>query len=365
MSEYPHAPANSSGTEIVRRSSSLPEKISYAEHLAQSGLLPSAYRRQPANVLYAIEYGEMLGLAPLAAITGLHIIDGKPTASAGMVSALVREAGHRLRNGYDKKTGVGWCEIVRCDDPEFTYRVEWTLARAVIAELCELKNGKPYARSKLGKPTPWELYPEAMLKARAITECAREACEEALNGVHYTPEELGAEVDESGEPIRVTAERADQPATPAEEMPNWEEELAAAAGDVDALKALYKRAGERDPGNTKLAERLVAAGKAAKAQADAAVVDAVLVTDPNDARAEAHKEIHELLTKVGVRRFDHEALLSGMVGRRVVAVGQLDDPATASVLEELRNLAVLDKEMIDTLLGEAIRAGEPLAKSAA
>jgi hypothetical protein len=37
-----------------------------------------------------------------------------------------------------------------------------------------------------------------MLKARAITQCARDACEEALFGLHYTPEELGADVDEDG-----------------------------------------------------------------------------------------------------------------------------------------------------------------------
>src|SRR6185312_3022660 len=40
--------------------------------------------------------------------------------------------------------------------------------------------------------------PASMLKSRAITQCARDACEEALFGLHYTPEELGAEVDEDG-----------------------------------------------------------------------------------------------------------------------------------------------------------------------
>ena len=38
-----------------------------------------------------------------------------------------------------------------------------------------------------------------MLKARAITEVSRDACSEALFGVIYTAEELGAEhVDEDG-----------------------------------------------------------------------------------------------------------------------------------------------------------------------
>ena len=62
----------------------LPAKIEYARELANSGLLPAAYRKQPGNILYAVEYGEMLGLAPMAAITGVHVIEGKPTASAGL-----------------------------------------------------------------------------------------------------------------------------------------------------------------------------------------------------------------------------------------------------------------------------------------
>lgn len=275
------------GTEIVVRAS-LQDKIAYAEKLAQSGLLPAVYRRQPANVLYAAEYGEMLGLTPLAAINGLHIIEGKPTASSGMVSALVRRAGHRLRAGYDAKTRTGWCEIVRNDDPEFTYRAEWTLQRAVDANLVQIREGKPWARDKDGRPKPWERYPEAMLKARAITECARDACEEALNGVRYTPEELGAEVDEVGEPIRVTSVRADQPtgeqpaAAPAEPAVDWDAELQKAAGDREALRALWKRASEAEPDDSDLLARIMEAGAAARAaeeQRQEHVVDAEIVDD--------------------------------------------------------------------------------------
>lgn len=428
MSEYPSTPAPGTGKEIVRRSSSLPEKVSYAEHLAQSGLLPSAYRRQPANVLYAIEYGEMLGLAPLAAINGLHIIEGKPTASAGMVSALVREAGHRLRNGYDKKTKTGWCEIVRCDDPEFTYRVEWTLDRAVIAELCTLKNGKPYARNtKSGKPTPWELYPEAMLKARAITECAREACEEALNGVHYTPEELGAEVDESGEPIRVPAERADRPdaAPDGETPPDWDAEIQAAGDDPVKLRDLYQRAGALEPRNTELAAKIKAAGVAAKARTGNQPVDADLVDESEvDAASNAveaarvvealdkaadgdavnalwddlkalwgvrivgrdatvgelanlkvaklkaaatqagppevakRSELIALLDKLGVAETERMTVLSGLAGRPVNGIHNLQGDARDLVVHELQNLTALDgpaqQRLVEDVLAEGV-----------
>lgn len=163
-------------------SASLQDQMRYAEALAGSGLLPAQYRRQPANLLYAISYAEMLGTHPLTAVTGIHVIDGKPSASAALISALVRRAGHRLRVTGDDTHAVA--EIVRADDPEFTFRAEWTLDRAKQAGLT-------------GKGV-WRQYPAAMLKARAITEVARDACEDALAGLHYTAEELGAEVDAEG-----------------------------------------------------------------------------------------------------------------------------------------------------------------------
>ncbi|HEV8197644.1 MAG TPA: hypothetical protein VGP87_13445, partial [Gemmatimonadales bacterium] len=43
-------------------------------------------------------------------------------------------------------------------------------------------------------------YPAAMLKARAISEVARDACQEVLLGIAYTPAELGAD-DDGGEII--------------------------------------------------------------------------------------------------------------------------------------------------------------------
>jgi hypothetical protein len=174
---------------VRRQAAAIPAKLQYAHELANSGLLPSQYRRNPANVLWAVEYGEMLGLPPMAAMTGVHVIEGKPTASAGLISALVRRAGHKLRVRGDSKSAT--CQIIRADDPDFTFEVTWTLR----------KNGddNPSAEEAglLGKGV-WKNYPASMLKSRAITQCARDACEEALFGLHYTAEELGAEVDEDG-----------------------------------------------------------------------------------------------------------------------------------------------------------------------
>lgn len=195
-------------TEVMLRSNAaLDDKVEYCRLLAESGLLPANYRKQPANVLYAVEYGEMIGVPAMAAINGVHVIKGKPTASASLISALVRRAGHKLRVGFDSARQMGWAEIIRVDDPDFTYRSEWDLERAVTAELCVIRDGKPYAVDKDGDTLPWKKFFPSMTKARAITEVARDACEEVLFGLHYTPEELGAEVDDEGLPV-VSVEQA-------------------------------------------------------------------------------------------------------------------------------------------------------------
>lgn len=171
-------------------SDNLPALVDYSKALAASDLLPADYRGKPANVLVAIEYGKALGLEPMSAIQGITVIKGKPTASASLMAGLVRRAGHILRVTGDAKRAE--CVIIRSDDPEFEFKTVWTIDRAKQAGL--LKN------------PVWTTYPDAMLKARAISECARNACSEILAGVQYTPEELGA--DEPGEPVKVTAKRS-------------------------------------------------------------------------------------------------------------------------------------------------------------
>jgi len=108
------------------------------------------------------------------------------------MQALVRRAGHRVRGGYDAKAALGWAEIIRRDDPEFTYRAEFSMEDAKRAAV-------------LGKDN-WKNYPRAMMKARAMAEVCREACADVLSGVAYLPDELG--------PVVVDAEEDGPPETP-------------------------------------------------------------------------------------------------------------------------------------------------------
>lgn len=158
----------------------LTASVDYARKLSASDLLPKNYQGKPQNVLLAVEYGRSIGLDPVTAIQMTHVVSGKPTASAQLVGALVRRAGHKLRVRGDATTAT--CKIIRADDPEFTFEVTWTLDRAKAAGLLS------------SNPT-WGKYPQAMLKARAITECARDACPEVLAGIQYTAEEVGGPVE--------------------------------------------------------------------------------------------------------------------------------------------------------------------------
>ncbi|MFF8095717.1 recombinase RecT [Streptomyces sp. NPDC016675] len=226
------------------------EAWQFCESLANTPLLPDVYRKNPASVLWAMEYGRALGLDVVTTITTIHVIKGKPTQSADLMLGRARSAGHRVRIKSDRERCV--VRIQRADDPDDESEVEWTLDDAVTAGLCTLRDGRPWARDDKNRPQPWERFPRAMLRARAIAEAIRIACPEVLHGAIYTPEELGAVVDQEGQPVIV--ERADAPqmteATVVQSTPNTPPQQerrdylaeAVATTDADQLAAILATA---------------------------------------------------------------------------------------------------------------------------
>ena len=148
-------------------------KVEYAQTLAHSNLLPKHFQNNPANLLYAIEFAEALGMKPIHAITSVHVINGKPSASADLIGTMVRRAGHKLRVTGDDTYAEA--VLIRQDDPDFEFRARWDMAKARTAGL---------------NTATWKAYPGAMLRARAITEVCRAGAPDALHGIQHSTEEL-------------------------------------------------------------------------------------------------------------------------------------------------------------------------------
>lgn len=366
-------------TELaIPRRSSLPDKLDYARALAAADLLPANFKKQPANVLWAVEYAEALRLPTIAAITGVHVMDGKPTPSAALMSALVRRAGHRLRLSHDPNAdgvcGMAWCEITRADDPSYTFRTEWTVERAVAAELCEIRAGKIHHRTKSNKTGNWQKYPVAMMKARALAECARDACEEALMGMHYVAEELGADVDADGDPIVITAtatreaaQTADEPASDTadvaeESEPDWDA-LIAEVERTGNITPAWKAARKYRPDDAALRERIQAASQVRRTKAAAAptadadtppaadeVVDAEIV-EPNAAPGPSVEAARAALTKsCKDNAWDDDIVQS----KWLATVGHsLDEATDAARVEQFRRW-LFDQPQASLMLEESV-----------
>ena len=186
-----------SSKEITQyEAASLDEKMRYVQTISSAGsLIPTGLHDKgqpsPGKVLLVMETGAMLGIHPIAALGGVHIIEGKPSISPGLMSGLVRKAGHKLRVETTGTIKAGdfaaTASLTRADDADFTFSATWTMDRA--------------QRAGLANKAVWKNYGEAMCKARAISEVVREGAEDVLMGVSYTPEEMGALVTDGGEMI--------------------------------------------------------------------------------------------------------------------------------------------------------------------
>ncbi|GAA1337254.1 hypothetical protein [Arthrobacter roseus] len=148
-------------------------KVEYAKTLAVSNLLPKHFQNNPANLLFAIEFAEALGMKPIHAITSVHVINGKPSASADLIGAMVRKAGHKLRVTGDDTYAEA--TLIRVDDPDFEFKARWDMAKAKQANL---------------NTATWKAYPGAMLRSRAIAEVCRAGAPDAMHGIQHSTEEL-------------------------------------------------------------------------------------------------------------------------------------------------------------------------------
>ena len=146
--------------------------------------------RSQAQAVVKVMAGAELGLPPFAAMTGIHIIQGKPALGANVIATLIK------------------------NDPRYNYRVlEHTDA---VCRIQFYENGEPCGVSeftaqdaKKAGTKNMDKYPKNMLFARAISNGAKWYTPGIFGGSPvYTPDELGADVDEDGNIVEGSYEPA-------------------------------------------------------------------------------------------------------------------------------------------------------------
>ena len=170
---------------------SVDELARVADMMAKSGYFEDA--RDAAKAGVKIMAGQDWGISPFDAMTGIHVIEGKPSVGAGLMAARVKAS-----EKYDYKVlemSSTTCRLQFYEDGEPAGVSEFTIADAKAA-------GVQFQTSR-GYPTSWSKFPRNMLFARAMSNGVRWYCPDVFTTPVYTAEELGAEVDGEGNVIDV------------------------------------------------------------------------------------------------------------------------------------------------------------------
>lgn len=152
---------------------------------ARSGYFKDA--RDASQAIVKVLYGREIGLPPVVAMSGIYIVEGKPTLSAALMAAKIRSSGlydYEVARHDDQGCEIAFFDL-RDGGRKEMGRSSFTLDDAKTAGLAGKNN--------------WRQYPRNMTYARAMANGARWYCPDLFGGPVYIPEELGLEVDETGE----------------------------------------------------------------------------------------------------------------------------------------------------------------------
>ena len=160
--------------EVVK--SSLTEIMSIGKAFAESGMFPDI--KTAAQAVVKIQAGAEMGIPPFAAMSGIHIIQGKPTVGAGLMAANVKGSGkydYRVIESTDKV-----CSIDFYQGKEKIGNSTFTIEDAKKAQTKNL-----------------EKFPRNMLFARAMSNGVKWFTPDVFSGPVYVPGEIQPETEET------------------------------------------------------------------------------------------------------------------------------------------------------------------------
>lgn len=158
------------------------DPIALGDVMHKSGMFPDT--KSAAAAVVKILAGQEYGLGPVAAMSGIHVIDNKPVPGATVLAGCVKR------------------------HPAYDFRVKTHDAQSCVLEFFELGGGaremvgvssftfEDAKRAGLSGRTNWQRYPRNMLFARALSNGVRWYCPDVvMTGVILTAEEAADEAD--------------------------------------------------------------------------------------------------------------------------------------------------------------------------
>ena len=140
-----------------------------AKAFAESGMFTDA--KQMGQAFVKIQAGQEIGIPPFAAMSGIHIIQGKPTLGAGLIASAVKGSGK-----YDYKVPQLDDKICSIDFYQGTEKIGNSTFTIEDAKKALTKN--------------IDKFPKNMLFARAISNGVKWFCPDVFSGPVYVPEEM-------------------------------------------------------------------------------------------------------------------------------------------------------------------------------
>ncbi len=174
------ATASSEAMAVAQSSNSLEAKLETLKSYISSGLLPASVDT-PEKALVISQYGKELGLDPMTAFGGIYVVQGRPSLSSQLMTALAMKGGVRFRiikdgakvlnaegKAIDIETTI---EIIR---DGITNQVTFTWSDAT--------------QAGLNNSNVWNKYPKIMMYWRCVSIALRRFAPDLLAGMYSVEE---------------------------------------------------------------------------------------------------------------------------------------------------------------------------------
>lgn len=158
-----------------------------ASLIVRSGFLPSAIKTPEQAIAIAMK-GQEIGMPMMWSFSHINIIQGKPTLGPEGMLALI------YKNCPGSEVVYLKSDRTECSIKAKRPQGEWNTFSFTMDDAKSL--------GLTGKDN-WIKQPATMLTWRCVAKMARALFPDAIAGISYTPEELGAEINDQGEVIDV------------------------------------------------------------------------------------------------------------------------------------------------------------------